>query len=161
MSKRLTIICPHCEKPFTAFPSQKRITCSIYCARMNRRRQFGTKSYPSRGYKREHVFVAERALGHALPKGAEVHHVDGDKRNSANRNLVICQDHAYHRLLHRRARVKAFGGNPNTDHICTSCKQLVTPTDRSRIYGKRCVCRPCFNRMRRAWRARKRAAHAA
>jgi hypothetical protein len=61
----------------------------------------------------EHVHIAERALGKELPKGAEVHHVDGNGRNNANRNLVICQDASYHRLLHRRAKALRELGDAN------------------------------------------------
>jgi hypothetical protein len=50
----------------------------------------------------EHIFKAERALGKPLPKGVLVHHLDGDGTNNDNTNLVICQNKAYHRLLHMR-----------------------------------------------------------
>lgn len=56
------------------------------------------------GYMYEHILIAEKAVGHALPKGAEVHHVDENRSNNANGNLVVCQDRAYHQLLHRRMR---------------------------------------------------------
>ena len=54
--------------------------------------------------KLRHREIAERVLGKPLPKGVEVHHVDEDKSNDSNDNLVICQDRAYHRLLHKRRR---------------------------------------------------------
>jgi hypothetical protein len=69
----------------------------------------------------EHVAIAVRALGKPLPKHAEVHHVDGNGKNNANSNLVICESRAYHRLLHVRARVVAAGGNPNTERVCGRC----------------------------------------
>lgn len=72
----------------------------------------------------EHVLIAERALGHPLPARAEVHHFNGNKRNNANRNLVICQDRRYHALLHVRQRIRARGGNPNTEAWCSECKTL-------------------------------------
>lgn len=72
----------------------------------------------------EHRQIAERVLGRPLPVGAEIHHVDGNGRNNAHRNLVICQDHAYHFLLERRQRIRALGGDPNTQEWCSFCKAL-------------------------------------
>jgi len=68
----------------------------------------------------EHVLVAERALGKYLPSTAEVHHVDENKQNNDPHNLVICQDHAYHGLLHRRMRAFKACGNPNA-RCCVRC----------------------------------------
>lgn len=76
------------------------------------------------GVVQEHVLIAERAVGHVLPDGVEVHHVDGNGLNNANTNLVVCQDKAYHKLLHVRARVLSVGGDPNTQRICSTCKAL-------------------------------------
>lgn len=67
---------------------------------------------------------AEQALGKTLPSKAVVHHADGSISDDAP--LVICQNQAYHRLLHARMRVKAAGGNPNTDKVCSDCG-LVKP----------------------------------
>lgn len=81
------------------------------------------KRQTERGPVREHVVVAERAIGKRLPRGAEVHHVDENRRNNRNANLVICQDHAYHHFLHVRARIVRAGGNPNTDKVCSLCQR--------------------------------------
>lgn len=71
---------------------------------------------------REHIFVAEKAFGKKLPKGACVHHVDGNGKNNANNNLVICPSQEYHLLLHRRERSLNATGNPNLAK-CNICKQ--------------------------------------
>src|SRR5690242_4368171 len=55
-----------------------------------------------KGWAHEHVMLAEKALGKQLPRGAQVHHVDGNKQNNAPNNLVVCEDASYHRLLHQR-----------------------------------------------------------
>jgi hypothetical protein len=100
-----------------------------------------TTTYLERGRKRIHVLVAEKALGKPLPKGADVHHVDGNKWNNANSNLVICQDRAYHGLLHKRARVLRAGGDPNTQRICCHCKRLL-PMEMLNGTGQN-QCQPC------------------
>lgn len=58
-------------------------------------------------YVHEHVLVAEAALGKHLPEGAQVHHVNEDRSDNRNRNLVVCQDQSYHQLLHARMRSRA------------------------------------------------------
>lgn len=64
-----------------------------------------------RGRVLEHVLLAEKALGRALPPGVEVHHVDGNGRNNSPGNLVICQNRTYHDLLHTRMRALAECGH--------------------------------------------------
>jgi hypothetical protein len=105
-----------------------------------------------------HRIIAEAALGRPLPKGAEVHHVDEDKRNDAPGNLVICQDREYHNLLHVRARVLRAGGDPNTQRICYTCKQLVELTGIAKSARRRgTLCRPCVNTSSVASHRRRRA----
>lgn len=74
----------------------------------------------SNGYVYEHILVAESALGHPLPDGAQVHHVNGDKLDNAPSNLVICENNAYHKLLHFRQR--AYEASGNVEHVkCKLC----------------------------------------
>jgi hypothetical protein len=102
---------------------------------------------PSGGVRAVHIVIAERAIGRDLPAAAEVHHVDGDTRNNANTNLVICEDGAYHKLLHARARVVRAGGNPNTERICDRCRQLKAFSEFSKCSrqsnGLQTRCRSC------------------
>lgn len=48
-----------------------------------------------------HVLAAEKVLGRELRAGETVHHVDGNKKNYRNDNLLICT-RAYHAALHHR-----------------------------------------------------------
>lgn len=97
--------------------------------------------------------VAEAVLGRPLPRGAVVHHVDGTRDNNDPSNLVICQDQAYHMLLHARQRVVDMGGNPNVDKYCTTCKALHPredfPKNRNRPDGLGLDCRASANARRR------------
>ena len=111
------------------------------------RQVYGRQAY-------EHVRIVERVLGKPLPKGAEIHHVDGNGLNNAHSNLVVCQDKAYHKLLHYRARVKALGGNPNTERICSKCVQPVPLESFARrraniSTGLQSACIGCMNEYRR------------
>jgi hypothetical protein len=60
--------------------------------------------YVGRKKKLRHITLAEEALGKPLPKGAVVHHWNGDKADNSPENLVICPNTTYHALLHRRQR---------------------------------------------------------
>jgi len=83
-----------------------------------RRRAFGGKM--------EHVLVAEKSLGKPLPHRANVHHVDENPSNNSPGNLVICQDLAYHKLIHRRMRAYRSCGNANLVR-CPYCKTYDNP----------------------------------
>lgn len=100
-----------------------------------------------------HRIRAEKALGHPLPPGAEIHHPDRDQSNP-NARLVICESRAYHLLLHSRMRVKAAGGNPNTQAICGRCHQ-VKLLNEFWDYSRISYCRACKPEYDREWRRRK------
>jgi len=111
---------------------------------------------------REHVLVAERALGKRLPIGAVVHHVDQDRSNNTPTNLVICQDRAYHNLLHARMRALAAVGWPGAKP-CRYCKRYDDPSNMStirRLSGERVGQEltyhvACATRQNAEWRARR------
>ena len=71
-----------------------------------------------------HRLIAEIVLGRKLKTKEQVHHVDEDKSNCSNSNLVICPDAAYHKLLHSRQKIVDLGGNPNTDKYCSYHESL-------------------------------------
>jgi hypothetical protein len=97
----------------------------------------GTGSINAQGYRvfhrpngesgREHVIVAERAIGHRLPKGAIVHHVNGIRTDNRNSNLVVCPNDSYHQLLHVRQRALAACGNANF-RKCDYCPKYDDPS---------------------------------
>ena len=74
-----------------------------------------------------HRVRAEQLLGHPLPAGAVVHHINGDK--SPDGPLMICANHAEHALLHYWMRIEQAGGDPNTEKICSRCKRVKPKTE--------------------------------
>ena len=104
----------------------------------------------------DHILVAEKALGKFLPSGAVVHHVDGDRRNNHPSNLVICQDQAYHLLLHRRQRVVEMGGDPDTHRQCCTCREIKPFADfnkrsSDKQLGIQGACRNCMRQYHRRY----------
>lgn len=81
----------------------------------------------------EHIIVAEEVLGHPLPRGAVVHHINGVKTDNRRENLLVCQDQAYHMELHRRARAYEECGNPDYRQ-CFYCRRWDSP---DRMQGRR------------------------
>lgn len=102
----------------------------------------------------EHRLVVYHALGHKeLPKGTEIHHFDEDPAHNHNTNLVVCQDRNYHILLHVRQRIVDVGGDPNTQKICSTCKQLLPNSDFYKSIkhhgGLYTSCKTCHNNRKR------------
>ncbi len=119
-------------------------------------KRHGHRRADSRGYVMEHILIAEKALGHELPKDAVVHHHNEIRDDNSSTNLVICENRQYHSLLHVRLRVKHFGGDPNTQKICHLCSRLCLKSsfgrDMSRMDGLRATCRNCTNAsFRKKW----------
>ena len=92
-------------------------------------RKKGTGTVTKEGYvycdrggskKFEHVFVAEAALGKPLPPSAGVHHVNGNKSDNRNCNLVIYPTKEYHALLHTRSDAFDATGDANK-RKCALC----------------------------------------
>lgn len=102
---------------------------------------------------REHVAVAEAALGHKLPRGALVHHVDYDRANNSNSNLVICPGDAYHRLLHQRTDAFRACGDANWLK-CWICKTYSPPEQIVRN-GRNLYHRVCDREHQRRYRLRR------
>jgi hypothetical protein len=71
---------------------------------------------------REHVSVAENAIGRKLISPEIVHHVDGNRANNVGSNLVICPNQAYHMLLHIRQRAFDATGDA-TKRKCSYCNK--------------------------------------
>lgn len=110
---------------FLRSPLTRRITSHGYV-------QISVPDHPraDSGWIYEHHAVAETALGRLLPDGAEVHHVDEDPANNNGSNLVICESHAYHYLLHLRRRAYLATGDAHS-RKCGYCRKWDSPDNLS------------------------------
>lgn len=103
--------------------------------------------------KRNYVVLAEKAVGHPLPMGAIVHHIDRDRTNNNQNNLVVLQSQAEHLELHRKLRVLIRGGDPWKQASCATCKQLKDFSMFGRRKSKRTTeCKRCIaDRRHKSW----------
>lgn len=87
----------------------------------------GNPNANKRGYVKLHMLIAQKALGKALPPKAIVHHANCVKTDNRNNNLVICENQAYHMLLH--SRKDAFDACGNADWMkCKLCGKYGDPS---------------------------------
>jgi len=107
----------------------------------NRKNVKDTKRYRGNDYKQigtgsniklEHRIIAEEVLGKPLPPSAVIHHL-GMKYD--NHLIVICENDAYHFLLHRRERAYRATGNSKM-RKCTICKEWDFPENLYVYHGK-------------------------
>jgi len=66
------------------------------------------------------IILFEKFGSKLITNKTVVHHVDGNKNNDELTNLVICEDHAYHRLLHQRKNALKNTGDVHS-RKCAFC----------------------------------------
>jgi hypothetical protein len=101
--------------------------------------------------KLQHRNIVESVLGFTLPPKSEVHHIDGNRTNNSNDNLVVCPNNQYHQLIHRRMEALEACGNANF-RKCSFCKKYDDPANMTikRYGGFHNACRSKHRRDRNA-----------
>lgn len=74
----------------------------------------------------KHRLIVEKVLGKPIPMNACVHHVNEIRSDNSNKNLVLCEDNSYHRLLHVRLKRLKLSGNINSEQ-CRACRMWDNP----------------------------------
>lgn len=118
---RKEIVCEICKKIFTINRARKIARfCSKKCFGKHRATLSGNKAYAWKcgssntdGYKEvfmgthafpryrlEHHLIMEKKIGRSIKKGEVVHHIDGNKLNNSEDNLVLIRHASAHRRLH-------------------------------------------------------------
>lgn len=65
------------------------------------------------GYIYESRMIAEKTIGKILPLSAIFHHIDCAKGQINSNGIIVCQNRAYHRLLHKRINAYKASGHAN------------------------------------------------
>jgi hypothetical protein len=78
-------------------------------------------------YVLRHILIAEIVLGKYITQNHPVHHIDKDTLNDSNDNLIICEDHYYHKLLHQRSKAYKASGHANWLY-CRACNKYDDPS---------------------------------
>ncbi len=100
----------------------------------------------NQGKVREHILVAERIYGGPLPPGAEVHHVNGNKKDNRPENLEICLTRKDHRVAEAKSRrLRDFGSLDLRRCIdCHAVKALGEfHLSKKNWDGRTNLCKPC------------------
>ncbi len=166
--------CKRCGVEFYPFKQSIKRGLGLFCSASCAHLRLGDRSVRSSGYAVvrsfghpraksgivwEHVLVVEKAMGKFLAKRHPIHHHDRNRANNANTNLVVCESHAYHKLLHHRMRIVDAGGNPDTQKICSVCKGVKLKSEFSPSYttidGRSSTCKPCAVDVQRRRRRRR------
>lgn len=106
------------------------------------------------GYVFEHILVAEKALGKFITKDHPIHHVNGIQSDNRPCNLVVCENSAYHMLLHRRQKAKEACDNKKFVP-CRECKQYFD-SDGMTLHSRKknqniYICKPCNRNRSKQW----------
>lgn len=95
--------------------------------------------YTKKGWRLEHRVIAGAALGRELKRGEVVHHINRDKTNNKNNNLLVCSS-GYHRMLHHK--MSNWSRYSQGLFRCYSCGRIYS-LDMG--YSKDNVCKKCVN----------------
>jgi hypothetical protein len=106
-----------------------------------------------RGRERLHRVIASRVIGRPIGR-AVVHHVDDDRANNRNDNLVVLENQGEHASLHYRRDVLRAGGDPFSDALCALCRSVHPKAESFKQAGGSWRGRACDNAYKRERYAR-------
>jgi hypothetical protein len=135
--KKTSVSCYVCSTIFEVYDSRlkrgaENLCCSRKCDSERRIADTMGRIKAKKGYtiirtingdERVHVLMAEKALGRKLKKGEVVHHINLNKADNRNSNLLICSN-SYHMWLHQEMQrqwvnehILPYDGSLNTSTV--------------------------------------------
>lgn len=81
----------------------------------------------------EHIRVAERKLGRPLGKSEQVHHINGDKTDNREENLLVLRSNKDHKCIHAKIPYETFKTEDGStivvkkQYTCKNCNRLFEP----------------------------------
>lgn len=94
----------------------------------------------------EHIRIAEKMLGRTLGKSEQIHHINGDKTDNRESNLLILRSNKDHRIVHSKLPYELFKTSDGSfvavirQKSCSFCKRLFEPTNSRAVF----CSRECF-----------------
>ena len=94
----------------------------------------------------EHIRVAEKMLGRKLGKTEQIHHINGNKEDNSESNLLVLRSNKDHRIVHSKLPydlLKTSDGSSVAiirQKPCPSCQRLFEPANGRVVY----CSRECF-----------------
>lgn len=107
-------------------------------------------------------YDVHRVIADATELGFDmvVHHIDGDRRNNDPSNLVVMSRADHCRLHGFGTSVRStpiFRPSESNTAVCRKCNRELPwnqfKSDRNCSHGKKSICKECYNKYRREWRA--------
>jgi hypothetical protein len=88
----------------------------------------------------EHIRVAEHKLGRPLGKSEQVHHINGDKTDNREENLLILRSNRDHQCIHSKIPYEIFKTSDGSSvvvkkqYTCKNCNRLFEPNKFDNVF---------------------------